>query len=59
MNFLSEQFRHSLMNLFVTLISYLPGEKLDDEEVQEVFKDCMDAEDDDGQIPYAREYFSK
>uniref|UniRef100_A0A1L8E4X7 Putative myosin light chain alkali isoform x2 n=1 Tax=Nyssomyia neivai TaxID=330878 RepID=A0A1L8E4X7_9DIPT len=29
------------------------GEKLNDDEVGEVFKDCMDAEDDDGQIPYA------
>ncbi|XP_028172210.1 myosin light chain 1 isoform X1 [Ostrinia nubilalis] len=29
------------------------GEKLDDKEVDEVVKDCMDAEDDDGMIPYA------
>uniref|UniRef100_A0A1B0CSU8 Myosin light chain alkali n=1 Tax=Lutzomyia longipalpis TaxID=7200 RepID=A0A1B0CSU8_LUTLO len=29
------------------------GEKLNDDEVAEVFKDCMDPEDDDGQIPYA------
>lgn len=34
-----------------------PGEKLDDKEVDEVVKDCMDAEDDDGMIPYARKYF--
>lgn len=31
-----------------------PGEKLEDKEVDEVVKDCMDAEDDDGMIPYAR-----
>ncbi|CAG4945330.1 unnamed protein product [Colias eurytheme] len=29
------------------------GEKLNDEEVAEVTKDCMDPEDDDGMIPYA------
>ncbi|KAL4711417.1 hypothetical protein ACJJTC_016171 [Scirpophaga incertulas] len=29
------------------------GEKLDDKEVDEVVKDCMDPEDDDGMIPYA------
>lgn len=32
------------------------GEKLEDSEVNEVVKDCMDAEDDDGMIPYARKY---
>ncbi|XP_014368581.1 myosin light chain alkali isoform X1 [Papilio machaon] len=29
------------------------GEKLEDNEVAEVTKDCMDPEDDDGMIPYA------
>nr|AAV91411.1 myosin 1 light chain [Lonomia obliqua]AAV91412.1 myosin 2 light chain [Lonomia obliqua] len=29
------------------------GEKLDDNEVAEITKDCMDAEDEDGMIPYA------
>ncbi|XP_059053519.1 myosin light chain 1 isoform X2 [Achroia grisella] len=29
------------------------GEKLEDKEVEEVVKDCMDPEDDDGMIPYA------
>ncbi|CAH3982235.1 unnamed protein product [Pieris brassicae] len=29
------------------------GEKLNDDEVAEVVKDCMDPEDDDGMIPYA------
>ncbi|KAL0832093.1 hypothetical protein ABMA28_001578 [Loxostege sticticalis] len=29
------------------------GEKLEDNEVDEVVKDCMDPEDDDGMIPYA------
>ncbi|XP_035897460.1 myosin light chain alkali isoform X1 [Anopheles stephensi] len=28
------------------------GEKLDDMELENVFKDCMDPEDDDGNIPY-------
>lgn len=31
-----------------------PGEKLSDDEVNEVFADCMDPEDDDGNIFYAR-----
>jgi len=29
------------------------GEQLDDEQVDIIFKDCMDPEDDDGFIPYA------
>ncbi|VVC92535.1 myosin light chain 1 isoform X1 [Leptidea sinapis] len=29
------------------------GEKLSDEEAAEITKDCMDAEDEDGMIPYA------
>lgn len=29
------------------------GEKLDQDELEDVFKDCMDPEDDDGNIPYA------
>lgn len=29
------------------------GEKLADEEVAQVFKDCMGEEDEDGQIQYA------
>jgi len=29
------------------------GEKLEDSEVEELFKDCMDPEDDEGNIPYA------
>ncbi|XP_058062403.1 myosin light chain alkali [Anopheles bellator] len=28
------------------------GEKLDEDELEAVFKDCMDPEDDDGNIPY-------
>lgn len=31
-----------------------PGEKLTDEELDEVVKDCMDPEDEDGMIPYVR-----
>lgn len=44
--------------LFIYLFFLLLGEKLDDNEVAEVVKDCMDPEDDDGMIPYARKYFS-
>jgi len=32
------------------------GEKLEDEQVNEVFADCLDPEDDDGNIFYARKY---
>jgi len=31
------------------------GEKLSDQELDEVVKDCMDPEDEDGMIPYVRE----
>jgi len=31
------------------------GEKLSDAELDEVVKDCMDPEDEDGMIPYVRE----
>ena len=41
---LGAELTHTLMAL---------GEKLDDKEVDEVVKDCMDPEDDDGMIPYA------
>lgn len=34
------------------------GERLSDAECDEVIKDCMDPEDDDGFIPYARKYRS-
>lgn len=34
------------------------GERLTDGECEEVVKDCMDPEDDDGFIPYARKYRS-
>jgi len=35
---------------------HLSGERLTDAECEEVLKDCMDPEDDDGFIPYARKY---
>lgn len=42
---------------FYTRILYnLLGEKLTDAEVEEVLKDCMDPEDDEGFIPYDRKY---
>lgn len=37
-----------------TLLSL--GERLEDNEVEECLKDCMDAEDEDGFIPYDRKY---
>lgn len=30
------------------------GEKLTEDEVDELFEDCLDEEDDEGQIPYIR-----
>lgn len=30
---------------------------MEEKEVDEVVKDCMDPEDDDGMIPYARKFF--
>lgn len=44
---LSAELAHTIMSL---------GERLSDSECDEVLKDCMDPEDDDGQIPYARKY---
>ncbi|XP_077297848.1 myosin light chain alkali isoform X2 [Arctopsyche grandis] len=41
---LSAELTHTLLSL---------GEKLDDAQVDELVKDCMDPEDDDGFIPYA------
>lgn len=35
----------------------LPGEKLSDDEVAELFADCMDPEDEDGNVFYARECY--
>lgn len=32
------------------------GESLDDEQVETLFADCMDPEDDEGMIPYSRKY---
>ncbi|RLU21090.1 hypothetical protein DMN91_007706 [Ooceraea biroi] len=37
---------------------FLECERLTDAECDEVIKDCMDAEDEDGFIPYARKYQS-
>lgn len=41
------ELQHSLLSL---------GEALPDAQVDEIFKDCMDPEDEDGQIPYARKF---
>lgn len=41
---LAAELTHTLLSL---------GEKLDDAQVDEVVKDCMDPEDDEGMIPYA------
>lgn len=40
------------------MIAFVIGERLSDVECDEVIKDCMDQEDDDGFIPYARKYWS-
>lgn len=40
---------HSLLSL---------GEKLTDAEVDELFEDCLDEEDDEGEIPYERKFAS-
>lgn len=40
------------------MIAFVIGERLSDAECDEVIKDCMDPEDDDGFIPYARKYRS-
>ncbi|KAI8044428.1 hypothetical protein M5D96_000587 [Drosophila gunungcola] len=34
------------------------GESLDDEQVETLFADCMDPEDEEGFIPYSRKYSS-
>lgn len=34
----------------------ITGESLDDEQVETLFADCMDPEDDEGFIPYSRKY---
>lgn len=34
-----------------------PGEKMGDDEVAELFADCMDPEDEDGNVFYARECY--
>ncbi|XP_026472230.1 myosin light chain alkali-like isoform X1 [Ctenocephalides felis] len=41
---LGAELQHTLLSL---------GEKLTDAEVEEVCKDCLDPEDEDGQVPYA------
>lgn len=38
------------------MITFAVGERLSDVECDEVIRDCMDPEDDDGFIPYARKY---
>lgn len=35
------------------------GEAMADDEVETLFRDCMDPEDEEGMIPYAREFKSK
>lgn len=44
------------MYLFATGVFFFSGEKLSDAELDEVVKDCMDPEDEDGMIPYVRKY---
>jgi hypothetical protein len=59
---------HKLIRFFFCVLNdflckqsllFLPiGEKLEDDEVNQVFTDCMEPEDDDGNILYARKYIS-
>lgn len=44
---MSAELAHTLLTL---------GERLSDPETEEVLRDCMDQEDDDGFIPYERKY---
>jgi hypothetical protein len=37
----------------------ISGEKLSDDEVTELFTDCMDPEDEDGNVFYARECLNR
>lgn len=43
-----------IIEMFVFL-----GEKLTEQEVEEVQKDCLDPEDDEGMVPYVRKYSPK
>jgi len=45
-----------LKKFFFYVCFAFAGEKLSDAELDEVVKDCMDPEDEDGMIPYVREY---
>lgn len=41
-----------LKKIFISIT----GEKLTNDQVDELFDDCLDEEDDDGMIPYDRKY---
>lgn len=40
--------------MFIYSFAYFLGEKLTDIEVDELFEDCLDEEDDEGEILYDR-----
>lgn len=40
--------------LFILIL----GERLNEKETEEILKDCLDPEDDDGMIPYVRKYLT-
>lgn len=45
------------MIIFFFQCFFILGEALTDEQVEELFADCMDPEDDEGMIPYSRKYY--
>lgn len=44
------------INIWKNLCCFVLGEKLTEDQVDELFEDCLDEEDDDGQIPYIRKF---
>lgn len=51
--------RRNSLHLISLCVFLSEGEKLTEAEVDEVAKDCMDPEDEDGMIPYVRKYIFK
>lgn len=46
----------NFVHVSTVIITVVTGEKLSEEELDHVVKDCMDPEDEDGMIPYVRKY---
>ena len=47
-------FHDFIMKILVYFFIIISGERLSDKEVDDIVKDCADAEDEDGFIPYSR-----